>query len=60
MARCALARQRVVAGPEFSVADITAFTAVEFAGWLKLKLPDDHAAARRWYAAIASRPSAKV
>lgn len=55
-----LSESAFVAGPEFTVADITAFISIEFAGWLKLKLPDDHTHAKRWYEAVASRPSAKV
>ena len=49
-----------IAGDVFSVADITAFITVQFAGWIKLELPDGAGNARRWYDAVAERPSAAV
>lgn len=47
-------------GDHYSVADIDAMIAVDFAKWLKLELPADAANARRWYASVSSRPSAKA
>jgi glutathione S-transferase len=55
-----LADSAFVAGPAFSVADITAFISVEFAGWMKLVPADDQAALRRWLEAMRARPSAGV
>lgn len=55
-----LAESPFVAGPEFTVADITALVSVDFAGWLKLRLPESCAHARRWHAAVSARPSAKA
>jgi glutathione S-transferase len=55
-----LAASPFVAGPEFSVADITAFVAIDFAGWLKLKLPETLTHARRWYEQVNARPSAQA
>jgi glutathione S-transferase len=53
-----LSEAAFVAGDRFSVADITAVVAVDFAGKaLGLALPAEHAAARRWYATISARPS---
>jgi glutathione S-transferase len=51
-----------VAGPRYSVADITAMIAVEFAGWLRPKLPppDQYPDLGRWFAAVSGRPSAKA
>jgi glutathione S-transferase len=47
-----------VAGDQFSVADITAIVAVDFATKaLDLQIPDGHAASRRWYAQVSARPS---
>ena len=47
-----------VAGDTFSVADITAIVAIDFASKaLGLSTPDEHGATRRWYNSIASRPS---
>jgi len=47
-----------VAGHQFSAADITAIVAIDFAGKaLNLPMPESHQASRRWYAAVAARPS---
>lgn len=47
-------------GDDYSVADIDAMIAVDFAKWIKLELPAGAANARRWYESVASRPSAKA
>ncbi len=49
-----------LAGENFSVADITAFIVVEFAGWVKLEPAENHSALREWRTAIAARPSARA
>jgi glutathione S-transferase len=47
-----------VAGDAFSVADMTAIVAIDFASKaLGLALPTGHAASRRWYDSTISRPS---
>lgn len=47
-----------VAGDAFSIADITALVAVDFATKaLSLPIPQDHPATLRWYAAVSARPS---
>lgn len=47
-----------VAGDTFSIADITAIVAIDFASKaLGLSTPDEYGATRRWYSSIASRPS---
>jgi len=51
-----LADRPFIAGPHYSVADITAFVSVDFAGWIKLKIPDGARHLRRWYDAIKARP----
>ncbi|MEE9301902.1 MAG: glutathione S-transferase [Alphaproteobacteria bacterium] len=56
----ALEGREFVAGPRYTIADITALVSVDFAGWLKLTIPDDCAHARRWYEAVSARPSAKA
>lgn len=53
-----LAESDYLAGPRFSIADITAWISVAFASWIKMEVPAGHAGLKRWYAAIASRPSA--
>ena len=49
-----------IAGDRFSVADITAFVAVEFAGWLKITIADEQNNLRRWYDTVAARPGCQV
>ena len=46
-----------VATPRFSVADITAVVAVDFARIVKVKPGDEHPHLLRWRAAMAGRPS---
>jgi glutathione S-transferase len=55
-----LADQPFFAGDYFSAADIMAFVSVEFAGWLKLTIPENATNAQRWYDAVKLRPSAAV
>jgi glutathione S-transferase len=52
-----LARRRYVAGEVFSVADITAVVAVDFARIIKLKPDERHPNLQRWRALLAERPS---
>jgi glutathione S-transferase len=50
-----------VAGADFSAADITGVVTVDFAtAALKMPLPEDSRALRRWYETVATRPSAKA
>ncbi|MFQ5658920.1 MAG: glutathione S-transferase family protein [Gammaproteobacteria bacterium] len=46
-----------VAGEVFSIADITAICAIDFAGARKVALPENHEYLRRWYERISDRPS---
>ena len=47
-----------VAGDRFSVADITAVVAIDFATRaLDLSIPEANGATKRWYAGVAARPS---
>jgi len=55
-----LNQREFVAGDQFSVADITAFVAVDFAKWIKLEAPAEQKNLHRWFAAIAERESAKA
>ncbi|WP_233347585.1 glutathione S-transferase family protein [Hyphobacterium indicum] len=48
-----------LAGGDFSIADITAFVAVEFAGWVKLAPNRNQTALIEWQTAIAQRPSTR-
>ncbi len=49
-----------VAGDNYSIADIDLLIMIDFAGWLKMGLPEGAANAWRWYEAVSSRPSAKL
>ncbi|MHA1536541.1 MAG: glutathione S-transferase family protein [Alphaproteobacteria bacterium] len=49
-----------LAGDAYSIADITAQVAVDFAGWLKFTLPSSAPNARRWHQAVSARPSAAL
>ena len=52
-----LADRECVAGDRFSVADITAVVAVDFARVVKLKPGEQHPHLQRWRAAMAERPA---
>jgi len=52
-----LSTQKYVAGDSFTLADITAFVATEFAGWLKVEIGEDRPDLNRWYKKIKSRPA---
>ncbi len=53
-----LKKRPYVAGNDFTVADITAFTAVDFMKVPKLPLPDELTNVRRWHQQVSARPSA--
>ncbi|MCZ8130635.1 MAG: glutathione S-transferase family protein [Steroidobacteraceae bacterium] len=53
-----LAEREYVAGATFSMADIVAFTSIDFGKPSGLRLGEAHAHARRWYEAVKARPSA--
>jgi glutathione S-transferase len=46
-----------VAGPRFSVADITAVIAVDFMKPAKIAVPEQLVHVRRWYGEVSARPS---
>jgi glutathione S-transferase len=55
-----LGQSEFVAGPRYSIADITALIVVDFARWIKMTPPEECADLRRWHAAVSARPSAKA
>ncbi len=55
-----LADHEFVCGPRFTIADITGLITVDFAGWAKLKPPEEMVHLRRWHTAVSARPSAKA
>ena len=42
------------------IADITALSVVDFAGWVEEKVPPHHANTLRWYEGVSKRPSASA
>lgn len=53
-----LSESAFVAGPRFTIADITAWTALDFMRITKIAIPEDHTALLAWYAGCKARPSA--
>ena len=53
-----LADREFLAGDRYSIADITALVTVDFAGWIKVPIPEEHIHLRRWHRGVAARPSA--
>ena len=54
----ALGEHRFVAGPRFTIADITALCAVDFMPRARLAIPDTLSHVRRWHAEVSARPGA--
>ena len=56
-----LANSKYVAGDDFSIADITALCAVDFATTAgRVPFPDDKPNLKRWYDEVSARPSASA
>ncbi len=55
-----LAKRSYLAGDAFSIADITAMVAADFARPARIVFPDDLPHFARWRAAVAARPSASA
>ena len=55
-----LAENHYLAGEQFSVADITAFTAIDFARVVKIRILPEQVNLTRWYDEIKQRPSAQT
>jgi glutathione S-transferase len=55
-----LTDREFVAGSRYTIADISALVLTDFAGWIKLKIPDECANLRRWYTAVSARSSVKA
>ena len=53
-----LGASEFVASDIFTIADITAFILIEFAGWSKIAIQEEHTNLQRWYQDTKSRPSA--
>jgi glutathione S-transferase len=55
-----VAEREFIAGPVYSLADVTAQITIEFARWAKLPVPESRPHLARWFAAVSARPSAKA
>jgi len=54
-----LANSQFIVGDYFSVADISAYMTVEFAGWIKKGIPEGCDNLQRWFDQVSARPSVK-
>lgn len=55
-----LATRPFVAGPRYTIADITALCALDFGRVVDIRIAPDQQHLLRWYEAVSSRPSAKA
>jgi len=55
-----LGESRYIAGDSFTIADITAFIALNMAERFELAIPDSCANVARWYAEVSERPSTQA
>ncbi|TYR33684.1 glutathione S-transferase [Mesorhizobium microcysteis] len=55
-----LASREFIAGDSYSIADITGLIAIDFMKPARLAVPEELGNVRRWYDAVAARPSAKA
>ena len=57
---CSLQERRFLAGDAFSIADISALCAVDFARTIELTPDPALTAVARWHAEVSARPSARA
>ncbi len=55
-----LANREFIAGPRFTIADITLLIGIDFGRVVKIGIQPDQKNLARWYEAVSSRPSAKA
>jgi glutathione S-transferase len=55
-----LGNRRFIAGPDYSVADITALVAVDFMKPARVQRPEGLKNLARWHEEVSARPSAKA
>ena len=55
-----LAESEFIAADRFTIADITALIAIDFARVVNIKISEEQTNLKRWYNAVSSRPSAKA
>ena len=52
-----LKEHEFIAGDRFTMVDISAVVALDFAAWIKLPIPDEWEHLKRWQAQVSKRPS---
>ena len=52
--------RKFIASDVFSIADITAYVMVDFAGWSKMGITESQTHLKRWYESIKARPSSNA
>ena len=55
-----LTESEFVAGEVYTMADITALCAIDFAAWVKFTIPPHNTRTLAWYAKVSARPSAQA
>jgi glutathione S-transferase len=55
-----LADRPFIAGPHYTIADITALVGIDFGRVSAIRITEDQTNLKRWYDSVASRPSAKA
>ncbi|WP_296051290.1 glutathione S-transferase family protein [uncultured Alteromonas sp.] len=55
-----LAESPYIGGEQFSIADIIALCAIDFARVVKIRIGEQHTHLQRWYEQVSERPSAKA
>ncbi|MEM1262817.1 MAG: glutathione S-transferase family protein [Pseudomonadota bacterium] len=55
-----LSSRKFVAGDQYSMADITAYIGISFAGRIKIAVPEEYSALHDWFERIDDRPSAQL
>lgn len=49
-----------VVGEHFTMADITALCAIDFAAWSEIHIPEANVRTKSWYEEVSARPSAEA
>ena len=55
-----LKSREFIAADVFSIADITAYVMIDFAGWSKMGITESQTHLKRWYESIKARPSSSA
>ena len=55
-----LSDSKFITGDRFTMVDITALCAVDFAKWVELEIPKENTNSLRWYDEVSTRPSAQA